>query len=222
MKLLRYHLHYSQWHPWVCLDLLAQFPNSAWGFLSPICPKEHSMYFYHHYQWPVVKNTNIHWFQILFWNHGKFCFEIMVIKSCDDALSQAEHWECSKLCPLWTVFISCVRHVSPIMNESILTLSVIILIITISIMDKSPWESNAIFLFFVILGSLIKQCILFEINFSCSSSPTLYKVEIQKKFWIHASNIVWGVRGGVGPVWIGNAQKCKSVPRLLSMIVVGR
>ena len=89
-------------------------------------------------------------------------------------------------------------------------------------MDKSPWESNAIFRFFVILGSLIKQCILFEINFSCSSPPTLYKVEIQKKFWIHASNIVCGVRGGVGPVWIGNAQKCKSVPRLLSMIEVGR
>ena len=40
----------------------------------------------------------------------------MVIKSCDDALLQAEHWECSKLCPLWTVFISCVRHVPPIMK----------------------------------------------------------------------------------------------------------
>ena len=30
--------------------------------------------------------------------------------------------------------------------------------------------------------------------------PTLYKVETRKKFWIHASNIVCGVRGGVGPV----------------------
>ena len=110
MKLLRYHLHYSQWHPWVCLDLLVQFPNSAWGFLIPICPKEHLMYFYHHYQWPEVKNMNIYWFQILFWNHGQ------VIKSCDDAHLRAEHWECSKLCPLWTVFISCVRHVPPIMK----------------------------------------------------------------------------------------------------------
>ena len=27
--------------------------------------------------------------------------------------------------------------------------------------------------------------------------PTLYKVETRKKFWIHASNIVCGVRGGV-------------------------
>ena len=41
--------------------------------------------------------------------------------------------------------------------------------------------------------------------------PSLYKVETRKKFWIHASNIVCGVREGVGPVWIGNApemQKC--------------
>ena len=30
--------------------------------------------------------------------------------------------------------------------------------------------------------------------------PTLYKVETLKKFWIHASNIVCGVRGGAGPV----------------------
>ena len=29
--------------------------------------------------------------------------------------------------------------------------------------------------------------------------PTLYKVETRKKFWIHPSNIVCGVRGGVGP-----------------------
>ena len=31
-----------------------------------------------------------------------------------------------------------------------------------TIMDKSPWDSNAIIIFFF-LGSLIKQCILFEI-----------------------------------------------------------
>ena len=30
--------------------------------------------------------------------------------------------------------------------------------------------------------------------------PTQNKVETRKKFWIHASNIVSGVRGGVGPV----------------------
>ena len=48
---------------------------------------------------------------------------------------------------------------------------------------------------------------------------TLYKVETRKKFWIDASNIVCGVRGGVGPVWIGkrprNAKVSQDVcPRL--------
>ena len=30
--------------------------------------------------------------------------------------------------------------------------------------------------------------------------PTQYKVETHKKFWIHASNIVFGVKVGVGPL----------------------
>ena len=38
-------------------------------------------------------------------------------------------------------------------------------------------------------------------------SPNLYKVETRKKIWIHASNIVCGVRGGVGPVWIGKCPR---------------
>ena len=37
--------------------------------------------------------------------------------------------------------------------------------------------------------------------------PTLYKVETRKKFWIQASNIVCGVRGGVGLVWIGKRPR---------------
>ena len=41
--------------------------------------------------------------------------------------------------------------------------------------------------------------------------PTLYKVETGKKFWIHASNIVCGVRGGVGPVWIGKRPRNSKV-----------
>ena len=49
--------------------------------------------------------------------------------------------------------------------------------------------------------------------------PTLYKVETWKKFWIHASNNVCGVRGGAGPVWIGNASGTQRIPRLLSMII---
>ena len=44
--------------------------------------------------------------------------------------------------------------------------------------------------------------------------PTLYKVETRKKFWIHASNIVLGVRGGGWTCVHWKApQKRKSVPR---------
>ena len=56
--------------------------------------------------------------------------------------------------------------------------------------------------------------------------PTLYKVETRKKFWIHASNIVCGVRGGVGPVWIGkrprNAKVSQDFCPWLSDKKVGR
>ena len=47
--------------------------------------------------------------------------------------------------------------------------------------------------FSVILGSLIKQCILFEFFFAVFPPP-------YAKFWIHASNTVYGVRGRGGPV----------------------
>ena len=48
---------------------------------------------------------------------------------------------------------------------------------------------------------------------------TLYKAETWKKFWIHVSNIVCGVRGaGLDLCELENAPE--SVPRLLSMIVV--
>ena len=52
--------------------------------------------------------------------------------------------------------------------------------------------------------------------------PTLYEVETRKKCWKHASNIVCGVRGEGGLTCVNwkTSQKCKSVPRLLSMIVV--
>ena len=53
--------------------------------------------------------------------------------------------------------------------------------------------------FFCHSGSLIRQCILLEIFLQFSLPPPYTK----KKFWIHASNIVCGVRGGFGPVWIG-------------------
>ena len=43
--------------------------------------------------------------------------------------------------------------------------------------------------------------------------PTLYKVETWKKFWIHASNNVCGVRGGAGPVWIGKRLRNAKNPK---------
>ena len=45
-------------------------------------------------------------------------------------------------------------------------------------------------------------------NFLAVLSPfALYKVETRKKFWTHASNFVCGVKGGVGPVWIGKRSR---------------
>ena len=42
-----------------------------------------------------------------------------------------------------------------------------------TIMDKSPWDSNAIFILFLsFLGSLIKRCIPFEIFLQLSLSPS--------------------------------------------------
>ena len=45
---------------------------------------------------------------------------------------------------------------------------------TATIMDKSSWERNEIFIFSVILGSLIKHCILLEIF---SQSSLLYPIQ---------------------------------------------
>ena len=148
----------------------------------------------------------------------------MVIKSCDDALSQAEQWECSKLCPLWSVFISCVRHVPPIMKVRV-DIDIVCYNNYYYLQSWTKVVGRAMqYSFFLSFWAPSKNSASFLklIFLAVLPPPTLYKVETQKKFWIHASNIVCGVRGGVGPVWIGNAQKCKSVPRLLSMIVVGR
>ena len=125
-----------------------------------------------------------------------------------------------------------------------------------TIMDKRPWDSNAVFIFFchfwvsswnsaslaceqalgfgkgwkkitfILPSSTLDRrpvhrlCILFEIVLQFSL-PTLFKVETWKKFWIYVSNFVCGLRGGFGSCvnW-KTPQKCKSVPRLLSIILV--
>ena len=76
-----------------------------------------------------------------------------------------------------------------------------------TMLDKSPCDSIAIFIFFCYFSVPSLNSSAFS-KFCCSSpSPTLYKVETRKKFWIHASNIVCGVRGGVGPVLIGKRPR---------------
>ena len=86
-----------------------------------------------------------------------------------------------------------------------------------TILDKSPGQYCNIHILLWFLGSLLKQCILFEIFLQFFFPPSYTKL----KLWIHASKIVCGVRGlgGCTSVNWKRPQKCKSVPRLLSMIV---
>ena len=54
--------------------------------------------------------------------------------------------------------------------------------------------------FSVISRFFLKTVHLFRSCLALLPSPTLYKVETRKEFWIHAFNIICGVRGGVRPV----------------------
>ena len=69
-----------------------------------------------------------------------------------------------------------------------------------TILDKRPWDSTAIFIFLGHFPVPSQNSASFS-KFWCSSPapppPPLYKVETRKKFWIHGSNVVCGVRGGV-------------------------
>ena len=65
-------------------------------------------------------------------------------------------------------------------------------------------------IFLSFLGSLLKRCIFFENFLQFSLPPPYKKLKLKKKFWIKASNIVCGVRGGVGPVWIGKRPRNES------------
>ena len=72
---------------------------------------------------------------------------------------------------------------------------------------KVLWTVLQYSYFSVISRFPLKTVHRFRNFFAVLPPPTLYKVETRKKFWIHASNIVCGVRGGVGPVWIGKRPK---------------
>ena len=67
-------------------------------------------------------------------------------------------------------------------------------------------------IFLSFLGSLLKQCIIFEIFLHFSLPPPDTRLKLGK-FWIHASNIVCGLRGGVGPVWIGKRPRTQKCPK---------
>ena len=66
---------------------------------------------------------------------------------------------------------------------------------------QSPWDSTAIFTFFCHFSHPFRNFL------AVFSPPTLHKVETRKEFWIHASKIVCGVRGRVGPVWVGKRRR---------------
>ena len=95
------------------------------------------------------------------------------------------------------------------------------------ILEKSPWDSTAIFIFFCDFSVPSKQCILFEI-FLQFSLPTPYtKLKLGKNSgYTRPTLIVCGVRGGVGPVCIGkrprNAKVSEDFCPWLSEKEVGR
>ena len=68
-------------------------------------------------------------------------------------------------------------------------------------LGNSLWDSNALFIISFNFCALVKQCIIFE-NCLQFSMPTLYNVKTLEPFWIQTSNVVWGVKWGVGHVWI--------------------
>ena len=74
-----------------------------------------------------------------------------------------------------------------------------------TILDKSPVPQYSYYS--VISGLPLKTMHPFQDFLAVLPPPTLYKVETRKKFWINACNIVCGVRGGVGPVWIGKRPR---------------
>ena len=78
-------------------------------------------------------------------------------------------------------------------------------------MDKSPWDSNAVFIFnLCFLGSFIKNAFSFASfwKFSCSSpSPNPIQSWNSEKILDTRINVVCGVRGWLGMCWLENAPE---------------
>ena len=80
------------------------------------------------------------------------------------------------------------------------------------ILDKSPWDSITIFIFFLsFLGSLLKQCILFEIFLQFSLPPPYTKLKLRKNSGLTRPILFVGWGEGLDLRELENApetQKC--------------
>ena len=86
-----------------------------------------------------------------------------------------------------------------------------------TILDKSPWDSTVIFIFFCYFSV---PSAAFS-KFSCSS-PSPHPIQSwssEKILDTHVQHYLWGEGRGWTCVNWKTPQKCKRVPRLLSMIV---
>ena len=72
----------------------------------------------------------------------------------------------------------------------------------------------------IFLGSLLKQCIFFEIFLQFSLPPPYTKLKLGKLLETRVQQCLWGEGRGWTCVNWKTPQKLKRVPRLLSMIVV--
>ena len=85
-----------------------------------------------------------------------------------------------------------------------------------TIMDKSPCDSNAIFIFSVISRSLIKQCILLGIFLQFFLPPPLPQTKLNSEEILdtRVQYFLWGEGRGWTCVNWKTPHQCKSVPRL--------
>ena len=85
--------------------------------------------------------------------------------------------------------------------------------------QKSSGQYCNIHIFLSFLGSLLKQCILFEIFWPFSLPPPYTKLKLRKILDIRVQHCLWGEGRSWTCVNWKTPQKRKSVPRLLSLIV---
>ena len=85
--------------------------------------------------------------------------------------------------------------------------------------QKSFGQYCNIHIFLSFLGSLLKQCILFEIFLQFSLPPPDTKLKLGKILDTRVQHCLWGEGRGWTCVNWKTPQKRKSVPRLLAMIV---